>query len=89
MKIFKTRQELKGLRAELTDLKDMLRTHFDIKWELRDYIESYNLSPNSKPTVSNERELERYRQVCQPTLESTSNLGKTLLYRGREVTIKK
>lgn len=48
MKIFKTRKQVELLRQDVAELSQMLKDHFGIKYDLKDFDEWYDRHPDIK-----------------------------------------
>lgn len=78
----KTRHEVKQLRADVADLRNMLRTHFDIKYTMEDFKAWCDGHPAAKDIPASVGEFLHLYDMLSPEV-------KALYFRGLRVEPKK
>lgn len=79
---FKTRHEVKQLRAELADFREMMRTHFDIKYTFEDFRKWTEGHSDAKQIPTSVGEFLHFYDMLDPAV-------KAMYYRGLKVKPKK
>lgn len=77
---FKTRHEVKQLRTELVELREMLRAHFDIKYTFQDFQEWFDAHPHDGAMPTSVGEFLHYYSMLDPAIK--------IFYRGVELSPK-
>jgi hypothetical protein len=77
MKLFKTRQEVKYLRQDINELRQMLVDHFGILYSLNDFSKYTERHPKSKHIPVTEGEWFHFEEIMTPSL--TKNHGKLFI----------
>lgn len=67
MIFFKTRHEVKQLRREIDFLRNMLVTHFGIKYTMEDFKNYYERHPDSNVIPVTEGEWHHYNEMIMPS----------------------
>lgn len=78
MVIFKTRKEVKKLQDDVQFLTDMIRTHFDIKYTMKDFEDFCRYRGIETKIPVSVGEFLRYHKMLAP-------LKKSLSYDGHEL----
>lgn len=67
---FRTRHEVKQARADIAELREMLRAHFDIKYTMQDFTKWYDGHPNSQAIPTSVGEFLHFYDMLDPAVKA-------------------